>query len=397
MSHPFGDLLSQYLHRKHGLSQAKLAGGILQDPSIITKMCKGQRLNGSQARTRMVAIVGWLRSQGAIARVEDANALLDAAGLAPLRADHAAEHTLLQQFPPRTLPLSPPVAAPTGTPGRAYDNLRAALDWCEADEAGAEFQLRLVGALGRFWFIRGYLWEGRSRLVSALARQGPWSPHACALALNWAGNLARLCNHPAHAQELLEEGLPLARGVGDRRLLCQLMRHLAFTLLDQGEVEGAQLHLEDGLMIAESLEAAQRSGDALTVMASLHTAGLSAMLRGDYQAAHAFSDQGLAIAQREEVGTQGLGILHVKERLAIAESDLRQARQWDREWFNRAYTGRGFELTPGLLLAGSIAVAEWRYQLAAGIVGAAGAVGHGMTRDQAVELALAEGDRESLV
>lgn len=29
MSHPFGDLLSQHLHRKHGLSQAKLTEGIL--------------------------------------------------------------------------------------------------------------------------------------------------------------------------------------------------------------------------------------------------------------------------------------------------------------------------------------------------------------------------------
>ncbi len=41
MSHLFGDLISQHLHRKHGLSQAKLAEGILQDPSIIGKMCKG--------------------------------------------------------------------------------------------------------------------------------------------------------------------------------------------------------------------------------------------------------------------------------------------------------------------------------------------------------------------
>ena len=39
MSHPFGDLLSQHLHRKHGLSQARLAAGILQDPSIMGKMC----------------------------------------------------------------------------------------------------------------------------------------------------------------------------------------------------------------------------------------------------------------------------------------------------------------------------------------------------------------------
>ena len=50
MSHPFGDLLAQHLHRKHGLSQAKLAAGILQPPSIIWEMCKGNRLTGAQAR-----------------------------------------------------------------------------------------------------------------------------------------------------------------------------------------------------------------------------------------------------------------------------------------------------------------------------------------------------------
>jgi hypothetical protein len=57
MSHLFGDLLRQHLHRKHGLSQAKLAKGILQDPSIIGKMCKGKRLNGPQARKRVDAII----------------------------------------------------------------------------------------------------------------------------------------------------------------------------------------------------------------------------------------------------------------------------------------------------------------------------------------------------
>ena len=64
MSHPFGDLLSQYLHRKHGLSQAKLAEGILQDPSIIGRMCKGQRLNGPQARER----AWWRSSAGCVRR-----------------------------------------------------------------------------------------------------------------------------------------------------------------------------------------------------------------------------------------------------------------------------------------------------------------------------------------
>ncbi|MEZ4679253.1 MAG: hypothetical protein R2932_34045 [Caldilineaceae bacterium] len=50
MNHLFGDLVSQYLHRKHGLRHAGLAASILQDPSIMGRMCKGRRLLGPQAR-----------------------------------------------------------------------------------------------------------------------------------------------------------------------------------------------------------------------------------------------------------------------------------------------------------------------------------------------------------
>jgi predicted ATPase len=107
VSHPFGNLLSQHLHRKHGLSQSKLAAGILQDPSIITVMCKGQRLTGPQARERVVAIIGWLNEQGVLSFVAEANALLDAAGLAPLRAGNTAESSLLQQLDQPNTPASP--------------------------------------------------------------------------------------------------------------------------------------------------------------------------------------------------------------------------------------------------------------------------------------------------
>src|SRR5689334_15446796 len=126
MSHPFGDLLSQYLHRKHALSQAKLAEGILQDPSVITKMCKGQRLTGSGGRTRVLAIIDWLRRQAAIETVTEANALLAAAGMAPLRMDDPAQQALLQhlQLPPLPTP-SPPVLSASGPPRRT--NLPAAL------------------------------------------------------------------------------------------------------------------------------------------------------------------------------------------------------------------------------------------------------------------------------
>ncbi|MDQ3250192.1 MAG: tetratricopeptide repeat protein [Chloroflexota bacterium] len=96
MSHPFGDLLSQHLHRKHGLSQSKLAAGILQAPTIITGMCKGRRLTGPQARERVVAIIGWLEQQSALNALVEANALLNAAGMAPLQRHEPVEAALLR-------------------------------------------------------------------------------------------------------------------------------------------------------------------------------------------------------------------------------------------------------------------------------------------------------------
>jgi tetratricopeptide (TPR) repeat protein len=98
VSHPFGDLVSQYLHRKHGLSQARLAAGIGQAPAVITRMCQGERLTGPQARDRVLAIIGWLHKQGALATVEEADALLNAAGMAPLRETVPVEEALCRDL-----------------------------------------------------------------------------------------------------------------------------------------------------------------------------------------------------------------------------------------------------------------------------------------------------------
>lgn len=54
---------------------------------------------------------------------------------------------------------------------REHNNLRVALRW-SLDLAGAETALRLVGALWRFWHVRGHLSEGRRWLEEALALDG---------------------------------------------------------------------------------------------------------------------------------------------------------------------------------------------------------------------------------
>jgi hypothetical protein len=99
VTHPFGDLISQHLHRKHGLSQAQLAEGILQAPTIVSAMCKGRRLSGPQARERVLAIIAWLHAQSALDTLAEANALLVAADMAPLNASYPAEAALIAAMP----------------------------------------------------------------------------------------------------------------------------------------------------------------------------------------------------------------------------------------------------------------------------------------------------------
>jgi predicted ATPase len=119
MSHPFGNLLSQHLHRKHGLSQARLAEAILQDPSVVGKMCKGDRLTGPQARERVLAIIGYLHTQGVLETVAEADALLAAAGMSSLSQALPEERALLETLgrdPNMAVPRTRALIRPTNLP-----------------------------------------------------------------------------------------------------------------------------------------------------------------------------------------------------------------------------------------------------------------------------------------
>jgi len=71
-----------------------------------------------------------------------------------------------------------------------HDNMRAALEWSQAGEAGREAALRMAGALYRFWYSRGYLTEGHQWLEGALARSSGAAAGPRARALHGAGWLA---------------------------------------------------------------------------------------------------------------------------------------------------------------------------------------------------------------
>ena len=97
-----------------------------------------------------------------------------------------------------------------------HDNLRAALDWCNANDHEAEAGLRLAAACGRFWRLHGYLSEGRMHLSAALSKAGARGrtlTRARALTL-LANHLYLQSNYPA-MHPLAEEALSIWRELGE--------------------------------------------------------------------------------------------------------------------------------------------------------------------------------------
>lgn len=166
MSHPFGDLVRQHLSRKHGLSQFNLAKGIDQDPAVISKMCRGQRLSGRYARERIVKTIQWLHVQGVLESVAEANALLMAARQVGLQPDTTEEATLLKalyvepQSPRRgSAPPLPPLVV-----GReiSVEELRSGLNPTVQSTGGTTVLQVLIA-------IHGWPGVGKTTLAAVLA------------------------------------------------------------------------------------------------------------------------------------------------------------------------------------------------------------------------------------
>jgi non-specific serine/threonine protein kinase len=177
---------------------------------------------------------------------------------------------------------------------REQDNLRAALRWLldqegsdSVDAAEHESGLRLAGALGDFWRLRGYYAEGLRWLEEALERtqaedgeSGTGADSAVrTYALVAAGTLLALRGEFARAQTSLEEGLALAERRQDPVAIVKAYTYLGLRTVLAGEVaEGVRL-----------LQAAQRRWETLSDLQGLGETrfylGLAADTIGDIAAA----------------------------------------------------------------------------------------------------------------
>jgi predicted ATPase len=172
-----------------------------------------------------------------------------------------------------------------------HDNFRAALEWL-TETGDADWGLRLGTALFRFWEMREYLAEARSRLGALLRLPGAAAPtKARARALFCAGVLAVEQGDYASADILLRESLEISRQLGDTQGAAVSLNALAVNARDRGDLTLARPLFE------ESLALWRESGDPRAVARSLSNLASIVKLQGDNDRASSLYAECMSIFQ----------------------------------------------------------------------------------------------------
>jgi predicted ATPase len=173
---------------------------------------------------------------------------------------------------------------------REHDNLRAVLRWV-AERNETEFGLRLAAALWRFWYVRGYAAEGREVLDKLLS--SPAEPSLTrAKALLGAGSLAIPQGDYDVARRFYEEGLAIARTLGDEAGVAVTLYYLANLAHVQGNYDTARMFCN------ECLEMNRRLGDKRQIAYALSLFGEIAVSQGEFDVARRAIEESLALSKQ---------------------------------------------------------------------------------------------------
>lgn len=131
-----------------------------------------------------------------------------------------------------------------------YDNLRVAFAWaCQQPDRG-ERALRLAGALGLFWTMRGEITEGTNWLAKSLALDQGASSTTRAFALYYFAYLGLMIGQPHDAE--LQEAHNLFTGAQDQLGIACSSYALGATALNVLDYAQVIMRLEHGLQICRA-------------------------------------------------------------------------------------------------------------------------------------------------
>lgn len=199
-----------------------------------------------------------------------------------------------------------------------HDNFRRVL----AEAKDAAVCLRLVSALWRFWYARGYIGEGRRWLENALGNNEAADAAVRARALNGAGALAMVQSDYAEAKRRLEECAALSRQIGDEEGYASALHNLGNVALIRTDYLSAQELFDVCLRLF------RRFGNRQNIARALISLGTLAQEQADLTNARAYFRESLAI-YRELEDKNGIALaLNNLGVVAHHERNYTQAREY---------------------------------------------------------------------
>ncbi len=211
-----------------------------------------------------------------------------------------------------------------------YANLRAALAWSltDAAETGgvtAEAALRLAGALGPFFQIRGYAREGRAYLQAALARADAMPSRARAQALNEVGALAQIQGEYAQSRAAYAESLEIWRRLEHEQGIANALNNLGLIAELEGDLDLA----ED--LYAQGMDIRAKINDRPGLAASYNNLGILKQIRRDYAEAGAWYARSLAIKRELQQWRGVASTLNNLGNMAHAQGDYAASQAYHEE------------------------------------------------------------------
>ncbi len=202
------------------------------------------------------------------------------------------------------------------------DNLRAALSGSVRSGA-TELAMRLAGALGWFWILRGRIAEGSFWTDQTLRRDAGTEPSAPrAGALYVAAAMAWKRGDLAPGRRCIDESVAARRALGDRHALALALALAGLIAISQRDLPAARRAHEESLALFQEQEASWGIAYALSNL------GDTLAEAGDLEAARQHYAE--ALARFSEIAdTWGCGItLHTLGNLSWTQGDASGALRW---------------------------------------------------------------------
>lgn len=200
-----------------------------------------------------------------------------------------------------------------------HDNLRAALQW-SLDCREVDHALRLVLALVWFWYVRGFLGEGRAWTNRALSADARASPGLRALVMARSAVLAWAQADYGQAQALCEESRVLARASGNRSAAAHAAGHLGLV------AHRLRNYAAAAALYEESLAKHREVGDTWSAALVLLFLSRVILHLGDHQRADVLFREGLALSHAQKDSWSMAHYLYESADAARRRGELDQAR-----------------------------------------------------------------------